>query len=73
MTGRKVGGVTALAQGRRGEKNGLLFTRQSMRGVFCECSAAKVAENPRKTGARGLPYVFEEEVYLSRFPCGSGD
>ena len=25
----------------------LLFTHQPIRGVFCECSAAKVTENPR--------------------------
>ena len=46
----------------------LLFTRQPVRGVFCECSEAKVTENPRvaaRYDAECIISVHREACYWS--------
>ena len=48
---------------------GLLVTRHPVRGVFCECSAAKVTENPRvaaRYDAECIISVHREACYWSR-------
>ncbi len=47
----------------------LQFTRLPVRGVFCECSVAKVTENPRvvaRYDAECIISVHREACYWSR-------